>query len=546
MKIQFLESAFNEIRNTVGSQRIETGGILLGNRKDWVVQKFIFDPHGSTFPAGYDPDVDFINGTLKKEWEKNELSLLGFVHSHPRGFARLSGDYGNNTGDIGYLKAIFEKIPALDRFLVPIVFSQYDGKEFELIPFVAWADDVNEYKSEDYEVVKDDEYYSRKETFILSEKSQKKGLKDSSRLVGAVDVQLMGKAHVIGIGVGGASNIYENLVRSGLGKLTIVDFDKIDNSNITTQGWYLDEVGMPKVEALKKRLLRINPDVVVECLQEDFLKFNDKKIKNLFGDCNLLMMMTDNFYAQAKGNEVSLKFKVPAIWAMMYEKARASEIVFSIPGVTPACFRCCVAPRYKAYYDEGYVNDVKSAGSTIFHTQYLNQVIGMVSLAILHNETTGNEFSNWFGKQWDKNFIQIRNHPKYSAEEGNLFAKTFKGIESVFNFDAIWHKMYQDKEPKSKDCPDCVPKGFFRSYDTFEMRGNQFYDRYGNRIGEMRGNQHYDNYGNRLGEMRGNQYYDNYGNRMGEMRDNNNYYDNYGNRLGEMRGNRFYDQYGNF
>jgi hypothetical protein len=487
MKIQFLESAFNEIQNTVGSEKSETGGILLGNRKDWVVQKFIFDPYGSTSPGGYDPDVNFINSTLKEEWEKNELSLLGFVHSHPRGLSRLSGDFGNNTGDLGYLKAIFEKIPALDRFLVPIVFSQYDGEEFELIPFVAWAANVSDYKNEGYEIVKEKENYSQKEAIIHPEKSQKRGLKDSSRLVGAVDVQLMEKAHIIGVGVGGASNIYENLVRTGLGKLTIIDFDTIDYSNITTQGWYIDEVGMSKVEALKKRLHRINPDVVVDCLQEDFLKFNDKKIKKLVKDCSLLMMMTDNFYAQAKGNEVSLKHKVPAIWAMMYEKAKASEIVFSIPCVTPACFRCCVAPRYKAYYDEGYVNDVKSAGSTIFHTQYLNQVIGMVSLAILHNDTTGNEFSNWFGKQWDRNFIQIRNHPQYSTEEGKLFAKTFKGIESVFNFDAVWQKIYQDKAPKSENCPDCVPKEFSKSYDMFEMRGNQSYNRYGNRLGEMHG-----------------------------------------------------------
>lgn len=159
MRIQFLQSAFNDIRNSVGNKKSETGGILLGNRNDFVVQKFVFDLYGSTSPTGYDPDVDFINKTIKKEWEENNLALLGFVHSHPRGFNRLSGDYGNNTGDLGYLKAIFKAIPALDKFLVPIVFSDYDHKDFELIPYIAWADRVENYWAFGYDVVLDEFYH---------------------------------------------------------------------------------------------------------------------------------------------------------------------------------------------------------------------------------------------------------------------------------------------------------------------------------------------------------------------------------------------------
>ncbi|MBK8370361.1 MAG: Mov34/MPN/PAD-1 family protein [Saprospiraceae bacterium] len=127
MKIKILTSVFNEIVATVGAKKAETGAILLGDRKDYVVQKMIFDPFGSTSAAAYDPDTEFINKVIKHEWDKNNYALLGFVHSHPRGYNRLSGDYGNNTGDVGYLKAIFKAIPSLDKFLVPIVFSTYDG-----------------------------------------------------------------------------------------------------------------------------------------------------------------------------------------------------------------------------------------------------------------------------------------------------------------------------------------------------------------------------------------------------------------------------------
>jgi hypothetical protein len=371
MKMKLTRSSFDEIRRTVGNQKCETGGILLGNRNDFVVQKFIFDPHGSTFSAGYDPNVEFINRVIKEEWENNELALIGFVHSHPRGYNRLSGDYGNNTCGLGYLKAIFNAIPALDRFLVPIVFSKYDGLDFRLIPYVAQSNNIDGYADDGYDIIPYNEYYANPEAFVLNNEVVDSGLKDNSRLVGAIDITLMKEAHIVGVGCGGACTLYENLVRSGLGKLTIIDYDVIDASNITTQGYYNSEIGLPKVEALKKRLQQINPNVVIKTIQGDFLQLNDKKIAKICSDANLLMMMTDNFHAQARGNIISLEYHIPAIFAMMYEKARASEIMFTIPGVTPNCFRCATSNRYQAYED-GYENDIRSVGSTIFHTYYLN------------------------------------------------------------------------------------------------------------------------------------------------------------------------------
>lgn len=288
-------------------------------------------------------------------------------------------------------------------------------------------------------------------------------MKDKSRLFGSVDVKLMEQTHIVGIGVGGACGLYENLVRSGLGKLTVVDFDVVDYSNITTQGYNISEVGVAKVDALKNRLLEINPNVEIRTIKGDFLKFDEAQIEEICKGCNLLLLMTDNFYAQARGNLVSLKYQIPAIFAIMYEKARASEIVFTIPNVTPACFRCAVSGRYKAYFEEGYENDVKSVGSTVFHTYYLNSVLGLVSLAILHNQTQGLEFSNWFGDKWERNLIQIRHHPHYSTHEQGIFHRTFKDIPRVFNFDAIWQMIEVETLPKYKHiCPDCQGLGNLR------------------------------------------------------------------------------------
>src|SRR5437660_9127668 len=106
--MRFVDGVFHHVEDTIGYLQAETGGILLGDRDDYVVQKFVFDRSGRRSGAAYDPDVGFLNRIVKDEWNNNKLALLGFVHSHPRGVERLSGDYGDGIGDLGYLKRIFE------------------------------------------------------------------------------------------------------------------------------------------------------------------------------------------------------------------------------------------------------------------------------------------------------------------------------------------------------------------------------------------------------------------------------------------------------
>ncbi len=66
---------------------------------------------------------------------------------------------------------------------------------------------------------------------------------------------------VVGIaGVGGlGSNIAFSLTRAGIGKLIIADPDTVSFSNLTRQQYFLNQVGLPKVAALKDNLLNISP-----------------------------------------------------------------------------------------------------------------------------------------------------------------------------------------------------------------------------------------------------------------------------------------------
>ncbi len=67
------------------------------------------------------------------------------------------------------------------------------------------------------------------------------------------------RCHIIGCGSVG-STIAELLVRLGLTKITLYDFDRVVAHNIANQMFVNSDIGAPKVEAVKKMLVAINPD----------------------------------------------------------------------------------------------------------------------------------------------------------------------------------------------------------------------------------------------------------------------------------------------
>jgi len=99
----------------------------------------------------------------------------------------------------------------------------------------------------------------------------------SEALLGAEAMESLRTTRVIIFGVGGVgSYAAEALVRTGLTHLTIVDGDTVQPSNINRQlPATRATLGMPKVQALKERLLTINPDAEIEAIAEFYHDDNE-------------------------------------------------------------------------------------------------------------------------------------------------------------------------------------------------------------------------------------------------------------------------------
>ena len=93
-----------------------------------------------------------------------------------------------------------------------------------------------------------------------------------ARLYGERALERFRAAHVCVIGVGGVGSwIVEALARSAVGHLTLIDLDNVAESNINRQIQALSStIGQPKIEALRDRIIQINPFCKVT-LVEDFI-----------------------------------------------------------------------------------------------------------------------------------------------------------------------------------------------------------------------------------------------------------------------------------
>jgi sulfur carrier protein ThiS adenylyltransferase len=97
------------------------------------------------------------------------------------------------------------------------------------------------------------------------------------------------------VGIAGAGGLGSNcahaLARSGVGTLIIADFDIVNESNLNRQFFFSSQVGMKKVVALKKNLLKVNSFVNV--IIHDIVLDNDN-IPLIYSGCDVIVEALDD------------------------------------------------------------------------------------------------------------------------------------------------------------------------------------------------------------------------------------------------------------
>ena len=153
--------------------------------------------------------------------------------------------------------------------------------------------------------------------------------------------QQLQNAHVVIMGIGGLGSpaaLY--LAASGVGTLTLVDFDTVDNSNLQRQIIHnTASIGESKVSSAKKTLHAINPETTIHCIDKQLTL---DELNSLIAEVSCVVDATDNFATRFLINRACVAQHIALITAaaIQYE---GQISVFDLNRKDSACYACLYA-----------------------------------------------------------------------------------------------------------------------------------------------------------------------------------------------------------
>ena len=136
-------------------------------------------------------------------------------------------------------------------------------------------------------------------------------------------------------GLGSPASIY--LASSGIGKITICDFDDVDISNLQRQILHSDQsIGMNKAISGSKFLNKVNPEIVITPITK---KLNIDEMKDIAKEVDVVIDCSDNFETRYALNKIAFNLKKPLISGAAI-KFDGQVSVFDFRKIHSPCYEC--------------------------------------------------------------------------------------------------------------------------------------------------------------------------------------------------------------
>jgi molybdopterin/thiamine biosynthesis adenylyltransferase/proteasome lid subunit RPN8/RPN11 len=455
-KMLFTQEVYDAIRETIGKLKPEQGGFLgISNEQD-IVDTYVHDTNAKVAYSEYNPNVAFINNVINGDWYENNIDFCGFIHSHPNSSNRLS------DADIEYAIRIMEEFD-LAYLYMPLVNSSADGK-FNLYGFYVHRNgfvercniEIVEVKTFEEELnYEDDDILSDEEimNYFSSPSPKPVSYYDDNqftRIESCLPLDYLKSCTVIGIGCGGAREFYIDMARMGIKQFFLMDGDTVSITNISSQNVYLNELNRFKTDVIKEKIELIDESIDVHSITKmldytlDDKWFEDEILSKVDISKTIICAFTDNFYAQSRISNLSVKYRIPFISAQHHQFGLTSEVVYWYPDVSIATSKSILKERYRAYKN-GYKNNVTSEGSPIFNTVRLNAICEKLAIGILlYNYNHNNSYSSFLINRKQSNLIVIKQ--TVLSDTQSTLISLFSNEDECFFDEPCWVKVDAEEE----------------------------------------------------------------------------------------------------
>jgi len=172
--------------------------------------------------------------------------------------------------------------------------------------------------------------------------SRSKGLLETSHL----ENKTVG---IVGLGSGG-SPIAVELAKAGIGNFVLIDFDRIELSNVARHICGVNDLGRYKTYAVRDYILQKNPFASVKTLEIDVNEKAEECTKAL-AKVDIIIAASDNDKSRFLLNDIALKYKIPAIFGRAITRAIGGDVLRVRPYQGP-CYNCLYSQELRNTEEE--------------------------------------------------------------------------------------------------------------------------------------------------------------------------------------------------
>lgn len=195
------------------------------------------------------------------------------------------------------------------------------------------------------------------------------------------------------VGLGGAADIALDLLKSGVEKFRLFDFDTLEAGNLVRHACGNAHVGMNKAEATKKLLEEYCGKTLPEALAIPFDVFDPASgFEGAVRESDIVVIGTDTDASRAYANDLAVEFGTPAVFVSMFENGCGGEIFVSRPGA--CCYGCLMLHQERHEFLEKYqktahkpdcssMRDVRSMPGIGVDQRFLSAIASRISLDVL-------------------------------------------------------------------------------------------------------------------------------------------------------------------